>query len=398
MTFDFQRALGFALSARNFRPSPLPVGGIFPPTWYAPGWSTGFLNPANDIDTSHSYGYVIEPGWESSPGAGDGRSFVSPARTQGANIFGTSFAGGLPDGWTNVNVLTGQQTIINLTDPDPAVSGPALDLHSGATVGGIGGVQRVLPNVPNTFGVMAMPQLYQVGTNPADALWVMIQTNIGRTLMLRFYDNQTDVNLGGGWVGLYTGRGGNYIWEVWVMCVDNGDGTNTINLYSGTELVGTQTGVMPTGIAFANNSLTIMQRGAANTMRRSHIAQINVGTTQLADTMEAVCLPFSATFSPEIGHVMLMVEDVSNDVVINDNVEVFVTKDNVANWQKVTLAEVVPGWGRGEIGNLKPIRMFVGSVEFTPGSGQTMRWNYKTSQGTFAAAQGLGFFWDELAP
>lgn len=405
MTFDFQRALGFALSARNFRPSPLPVGGGFPPTWYAPGWSTGFLNPANDVDPDHSYGYYAEPGWESSPGAGDGRSYVEPSRTKGSNLGFEYFTNGLPNGWTYIATGTGTLGLTWLPDPDPVIMGNALDMKTNGTVGSLAGICRTISTLPGTYGWMALPQLTNVGPNPLDALQILTQNNAGKTLMIRLYDNQVDVSMNGGWQPLYTGRGGNYIWEVWVMQLDNSDGTHTVKLYSGTEEKASLTGVLPSGTAFANNSVTIVQRSGTNPWRRSYLRMIMVGTTQLADTMELVCKPFEATFSPEVGHVVVMVEDVSKDITINGNVEMFVTKNNVTDWQKVTLEEValpnVPGidlpvWGRGEIGNLKPIRMYVGSIEFMPGSGQTMRWNYKTSGGTFAATHGVTFFWDEL--
>jgi hypothetical protein len=60
------------------------------------------------------------------------------------------------------------------------------------------------------------------------------------------------------------------------------------------------------------------------------------------------------------------------------------------------MAEVLPEWGWREVGNKKRIRMYVGTFAFTPGGGSSMRWNYKTSQGTFAVLQAVNFFWDPL--
>jgi hypothetical protein len=143
---------------------------------------------------------------------------------------------------------------------------------------------------------------------------------------------------------------------------------------------------MPTGIGFANNSVAIVQRSGATTSRQSQLPQINIGTTQLADDMRATSYPWSADFSPTRGHLIALVEDVGADVVPNGNLRGYITKNGLAPWDKLELEELMV-WGRGEIGNLKPIRMFGASRDYSAGAGSTMRRRIETDQ-TFAALQG----------
>lgn len=379
MTFDFQRAAGFDVM-RNYNPSPLPPPPIWPtPTWYAPGWATNFLT--QDIDTQHSVNAL----WEAL------RSYICPSRTQGGTHLTESF-----DNSTNLNDLgwlSWRATIVNVVDPDPGLNGNTLDLQTGPTLGDVAAIQRTLSPVPASFGVFILPKLIQVGSNPADSLNIQLQNNAGACLKVRFYDNTIETFVSGSWQ-LLANHGGNYMWENWIECVDKGNGTHDVQLYLGTQLCGTVNGTLSTGVMSPNNTLFISQNSSADNYRHSQIAGINVGLTQLSDHMIAVSPKLTPTASPTIGHLKIMVEDVSVNLVPNVNFKATISKDDCATWVPVTLCEHLPPWGKGEVDNTKDVRVFTGSAPFAAGSGQAVRWCIEELTGCLGVVQGVTMFWD----
>lgn len=382
MTFDFQTAFGFAMM-RAYNPSPLPPS--FGPTWYPPGWSTNFLNPVADIDPNHSFGWLAGT---------DGRSYICPSRSHGSDYMGESFDNGLAGvGWQLIQFDGGTAGIANVVDPDPALAGPALDLHTGQHNGSVGGVYRTLAGTINrSFGLFIMPGILDVGANSLDALNVFVQNSYNSCLMVRFYLNAVDIQIGGQWQRLIS-HGGPFIWELWIEVTDLGDGTHSVQAWAGTQPNPALVGALPTNV-ISNNQVNITQQSGTANYRHSQIAQINLGPTQLPDHMVACSVPVSATVSPTIGHFAMLVEDVSVTVVPNVNVNAFVTKNDLAPWDKVPLQEYLPPWGKGEIDNTKNIRLFAGSVNFSSGTGSTMRFNVESLAGTFPVFQGVAFYWE----
>jgi len=392
MTFDLARGCGYAVM-RKYNPSPLPPG--FGPTWYPKGWCGSFLPNCNipptsdDFDPNHSLGYTYEAG----------RTCIFPTRSQSYTLWGSQgrwYGGiGAGSGWTQVNVATGATSLVTLSGfGDPAIDGPALDMQTGGTTSSVAGVQRTLGTVPNSFSFGSLLNPIQIGTDPTDALNIWLQNNIGRTLMTRFYDNAVDVHLSGSWQRLISHDPVNAFWELWVECVDNGDGTNTIKAYAGTQLVPpTLTGTMPTG-QISNNMLSITQQSVAHASRHSQVTIINVGPTQLPDNM-TICSPIlpNVPTAPTTGSLIAYMEDVSVNISLNSNVQAAICSTDVANWVGITLSEITPPWGNGEIDNTKDIRMFQGTGTFAA-SGTNLRWYVQTSGGVLAPLHGVIMYWD----
>jgi hypothetical protein len=400
MTFPLDRALWF-FAMRNYNPSPLPE----PPftMWYAPGWATNFLEPSADIDPARSV-YTLKES-----GAGNGRSYICPSRTHGQNYMSESFEVALAGRWDTViwnpsqgNAGSGQVLTPDYSDPDPAVSGKILDLHTGLANGSVAGIQRTLSYLPPTYGTFVMPRLKQVGTNPANALNIWSQDNNGKALKLRYYDFKCDVelNITGTyqWHNLLTDIAiGDYFAEHWIERVDQGNGAHAVRMYIGTRLWKQYVGALPTAALTTNNTVLILQTNneAGVNMRRSQVGAIHIGDTQLADPMVACSYarPW-ARGTPTRGHVALFVEDVSDNIDINASLIVSVTRNDTANWHSITMNEIAPHLGYGEIDNTKKVRLFVGSVDFTGPNGGQMRYLIESLDHRFPLPQALAFFWD----
>src|SRR5258708_33252886 len=328
------------------------------------------------------------------------RSCATPVRKFDHNIFSGPLTS--LDGWTLIHPIAGPSIgIVSEPDPDPLIPN-VLDLQTGSTAGAMAGVQRVLPaTVPWSFGLMVMPKLCNVGSNPADALLVQQQTASGVYLVTRYYDSHCDVFLDNQWKP-GAPFGGNLWTEWWHQCNWNaGTGQHDVMFYAGTERVGTASGTLPSGNPNNNNLLAIIQQGATPG-RHSKVSIVNVGDSQLPLPMN-LCSPLNvAAASPTRGYVAILAENISQNLCVvgpdplnpNPAANFFshVSKDDTGTWAPVALEDIGP-FLLGEIDNAKPMRLLAGSGDFAPGSGGGVRYTIETTQdGLFAIQGATGYY------
>lgn len=378
MTFDFARASSIPYMV-PYKPDPVP--GY---TWDPRGF---WLNMAgtDQIDTTHSLNYVWMEG---------GRSTCSPTRSQGSTLLFEHFTTPPSNNYALVQAGTGVARQSIAADGYPALAGQCLTLGTGGSAGSVAGIQRTLGTIPASFSYEIIVNTQAAGTNPLDAFQAWVQNSAGVTLMTRWYNGICEVFDGYGWHWIGNIGGPGLFSEGWVECHDNGDGTHTVGLYGGCQLYSdpVYSGPLPTGQLF-NNGIYLSQQSGATAARCSMVLQFCVGPTQLPDNM-VYCTPAVATgASPTNGHVQLLFEDVSRDIVLGTNLHVFLTKENTGTWIEVPLVDagVI---GKGEIDVTADVRRVVGDVIFPPGSGAAIRAYVASNSGAFLVLQGLTVFWD----
>lgn len=322
------------------------------------------------------------------------RTCVCPERSQAATHLHETFES--LASWTPIQTGTGTCGIVDPAHPDPMV-GKVLNLHTGANLGSAAGAQRYLPPVPSTCGMLVMQQLNNVGPNITDALNVELQMNNGRVLWQRFSADAARVHIDGGWHLLWP-RSGNFVMESWAEAVEQSDGRHKVSLYLGTRCVADVTGFLPLRSAATNSLIKITQQSVATPGQQSQVSSVMVGNSQLSDAMRLLT-PVTVTTgpdgipaSPEIGHIAIALESVSNTLVLNENFTASISKDNGATWSPVSL-EDHGIFGPGEIDAGKNIRVVGGSAPFIPGPGTQVLAKIETAAGHYLPVHGTVLHW-----
>lgn len=293
-------------------------------------------------------------------------------------------------GWTNISGNGSSATISNPGSADPAI-GNVLDLQTNANLGAVAGVQRAQSAIPASFGYMVIVNLAAVGSNPTDALHINIQNSENVVLSVRYYDGHVDVFQDGAW-RLLMAHGGAYDTEWWVELIKESDGTHTVLLLAGTAVVGERRGYMPGGAPGNTNLVWFQQFSGATANRRSKIAILQIGASQLPDSMTLIGKSWPASLSPTRGHFLALVENISEDLAANQNLVASLSNDDGQTWEEVALVNR-GHHGAGVIDPPKSVRILTGSAGFCPG-GQAMRWKIATEAGSFLPIRGIGMTWE----
>lgn len=177
----------------------------------------------------------------------DARKVVVPLRPNAASVGSGSFD--TLTGWTQANGGTGTTTIVASGSPDPAV-GNVLQLSTGATAGSVASVSKDWGAIPSSFGVMFLTKLNTVGTSTGDGL-VIEFTNIDNiVLSVRLNDNPVYVFQDGAYQSIFATNvsdSQNIYREHWIQVTKLSSSSWRVDLFLGTEAVGTRTGNMPGG-------------------------------------------------------------------------------------------------------------------------------------------------------
>jgi hypothetical protein len=316
------------------------------------------------------------------------RKNIHPTRSKSTSIADYPFDS--LSGWTNISGGTASATIFSDPTPDPAI-GNAVDFQTGAGVGSSAGIQRVVGVIPDSFGVLLIDHLTAVGTNSADALHADFQTSAGANIRIRFRDSSVETFLSGTWQLLFA-HGGAYWTEWWVEAKKEANGTYTVSLYAGTAKVGSKNGNAPGGAPGNNNLVWFQQLSGATANRRSKIAILQIGATQVPDAMNLVSVPMTAAFQPAIATALLLVENVSENLLANGNLWLSVSRDNGVTWMQAALSDL--GYhGPGVIDPFKKVKILGGSAAMV-GSGQSLRWRIETLAGSFLPIRGIAVWWE----
>lgn len=384
MPFDFERASGFALIPAH-NPSYLPPPFVMS---YAPGASFTF-RAAGGYDAVRSQNV----------GADFPRGLVSPTRAHAADYLLDSFDGyplgsftGTSGGWVNSNSGTGQAYIIGVSGGDPAVDGNTIDMHSGSQVGSRTGFTRQLGAMGDNFSYFAMPRFMTPSADPNNAFYVWMQNNAGVTLQTRFYNGTVEIFANGAYQYVCS-FGGNFFAEAWCCAVKKPSGLYDMQFYAGTKLFGGLYGVAPATNQMANNTIAFGQLGLASAYQRAQLAQINAGPTQLPDDLNLCGPTVVPKFSPSVGYLYALVENVSNSILTPGNLKLFITKDDGTTWTEVPWTNYGE-WAKGVMDNTMPILKIAGTVALPNNGGMNIRYGIRSYNGCMPVVHGVVIFWD----
>lgn len=317
---------------------------------------------------------VIDPALSSNYYIDVPRDNVQPIRSQQMSVAYWPFDN--LTGWTNISGIGATATISDPGSSDPAI-GKVLDLKTNATLGASAGVQRVQSGIQSSFGLLVIVNLTAVGTNPADALTINVQNCCNSVLMARFYDNSVEAFYNGAWHQLIA-HGGAYDTEWWIECRAELDGTHTLTLLAGTAVVTQRNGNLPAGAPGNTNLVWVQQFSGATANRRSKVAIMQIGATQLSDPMTLTSKPFLALEPVSTGKLVMLVENVCEDL---SGLSADLSVDSGATWEPVML----DNRGRFDSGLLDPfkdVRIMAGSCAFA-NPGQALLWRVKAAAGSF---------------
>lgn len=315
------------------------------------------------------------------------RTSMVPTRSQANTFYNDDFDN--LTAWTDISSGTGAANIVAYTgDPDPAIGSNGVELTSGATIGGIGAIEQDIGTIPNgKFGIMYIATLEQVGSAGSDSLEITLETDGNQMLQIRHRDNAIEVWADGAWQLIFA-LGGNFSTEWWVNAFDLGTGDHKIDVYAGTENVGTYTGVLPAGTL--DGRLTFKQNSGSANNRISQVWITQVGVTQLADNLSLLSVAKEATLEPTRCRLSIYVEDISNVVDPNTNFLAYVSLDDGTTLEAVTLKNQ----GSMETFENKPIYLFTASHIFTTSGDQTMRYKISLTGNQYISIQGVDMQWE----
>ena len=332
--------------------------------------SEGFKD-ASGIDAVGSSGYFRHQ-WE----------VVTQSRSQGATYLSAPFDS-LSD-WAVSVGGTASAVIYTPTHIDPAV-GNSLKLSSGSQQQSLCMVTKTLANLPSSFGVMMHIAMDTIGTQfPDCAVFVANNTVNGKNLELLLIEGAILCHQDGTYK-LLSSHSPTYFCENWFEVKDNGNGTHTVSIYQGTQLVNAVTGVMPNG---TNPGMVMLQQNSGASPNRSYsVAQLNIGVTQLADNMTLKGAAFQTKFNATAAHFRLLVEDVSLSLVNGTDLLAKLTIGGVV--YPLTLVESASPY-LGVIDYTKPVRAFSATVPLSIPQGTAVSWTVDILNAKLSAVHNVG--------
>lgn len=332
------------------------------------------------VDTSISSGMLYD-----TP-----RSGFGPTRSQAESVVVDNFD--TLTGWTKSGTGTGTAIIFNNVDlVDPALNGNALKLATGSTINSVARVQKVIGNVPATFSIGFQSRLNTTGTSGSDAFHIDLQNVNNKELKIRQRYGAFEIFQDGAWQLCIAHPFHNLFMEAWVEAIDQGDGSHRVQVLLGTQIVFDRIGYLP-GATGVNGLMVIYQESGATTNRSTDLSYIHVGPSQKADNLIIAGKPVAATTTPTTAKLLLLVEDVSVSVDINNNVIGQVSNDNGATWQDVIMARRGT-FCPGEIDPPKNTDIFTGEATLS-GTGMDMRWRVVTCGNNWNFMQGVHLGWE----
>lgn len=316
----------------------------------------------------------------------DSRGAYEPTRSGSATAY-SDLCDSLAT-WTTITVGTGAAAVVADPEPDPAV-GNVFDFTTGATLASIGGAQKDVGSIPASYGFQFLVKLNAVGANSADALEIALGNINTYNTILRLYNGAFEVFQDGAYRLLFA-HGGNFWTEWWVEVTQLAGASHRVDLYAGTQLVGSRTGNLPAG---ATDGLLVFQQKSGVTINReSRIAVINIGSSQLADNMTLVGAVYPARFSPTIVRAVFLIEDTSVALNTNVNLTAQLSQNGGVAWENVTLQKV-DLFSLGVVDSAKNIWILIVEHKFANIGAQEITWKLTSSGNWWFAVTGAYMEW-----
>jgi len=138
-----------------------------------------------------------------------------------------------------------------------------------------------------------------------------------------------------------------------------------------------------------NSSARYLQYMANLTTNSSYspiLEWVNISYS-ITENLTLVSTSTEATSEPTKSKVVILMENVSADVTVNTDIKAYVSLDNGANYEQVTLTD------KGKYNSGGTIRILTGSETLTDRDDQTMRWNITTFNDKSIKIHGVAHSW-----
>lgn len=262
-------------------------------------------------------------------------------------------------GWSLINITGATPIITNDPNRDPT-PGNLFDFLTNATIGAIAGCQKDVGTIPANYGLQFIVELNTVGTNALDALTVEVGNISAFNLQIQLLDNSFSIFQDGSFRQIIA-HGGNFFTEWWVQVTQVSGASHQVDVYAGTQLIGSRTGNLPGGAT--DGLVVIQQKSGATNNRESRISIINIGTSQLADNITLISNAATALTSPTKGRIVVILEDTSVAFSINSNFNASLSQNGVS-YEATTLTNAGI-FSLGIVDNTKNVYMLVSEHVFT---------------------------------
>lgn len=274
--------------------------------------------------------------------------------------------------WTDDDIGTGTTTIVLTGSSDTAIGANAARFDSGAAAGaGNRAIQHQdygAGNIPANFGVTLIINQVAQGTS-GNFFHVQIDNGV-YTFAFRFYSTGIYyLNSAATEVFLFD-HGTEGVWsEYWIECNST---TKRIMLFSGTVLIADVTAT--TLLASADNGRVQMrQNGNTETNRITDVGVFQIGSSALPAQLTLISNAYECDFIPACAELVVLLDDVSAYTVINTTFIAYLSIDDGATWQAVTLTErSVYGDSISNLGG-SYVRVLTGRVDLVSPADQTCR-------------------------
>jgi hypothetical protein len=343
-------------------------------------FSDGFSNPDgtpdfSKVDMTYTTGVIL-----------DARGLVTQSRDNGGTY--------LVDDCSDLNVWTlhtgGTASIVQQTMGEEGTDNPAgstvFNLATGSTEGSYCALNRTIAAIPASYGVFLLLAA-SASTYPNDALQLTIQTTVDtRILNLLLYSGQISVGDDSDNFHSLSTHCPAYACENWIENKDNGDGTNTVSLWQGTEFVGSQTIVMPTQ---SNPGMVYLQQQSGITPnQQSQVQGLNIGATQLPDAGLLQGIPYTVPFNAQAVNFAFKIEDVSDSIILG----IDFTAAVIHNGTEIALTLSDHGTdGMGVVDFTKPVRVFKSSLTASVAQNDTLAYKCHLLDGKLMAVHEVSF-------
>ena len=357
-----------------------------------------FADGFSDIysfEASESSNYIYDTTSSPNQFIGD-RNAIYPTRSVATSVGQDACTS--TSGWTTFN--TGTASVTAATDADNPVvpNDNVFYMNTGATVSSVAGIQKNFGTIPDAAFSIGV-HIYVGSRVVGDSFEFQVISASGYTLRCRVYTGSFEVFQDGAWQQLATYGGGNLYTEFWVNCTQQSGSTYKVDLYAGTEFLGTRTGALAgSGTA----GLVVLQlNSGSNANQGSRVCYVDIGERQTADNMTLTSVAMKdVSTSPTKARFVALVENTSNGLDLNNNVNVQISQNDGVSWEDVTLTDYGvyrygdgSNNGGGAVDNYKSIKIVAGELTFTNTGATLPKYRILTSENVWVSFMGTFLEW-----
>ena len=275
--------------------------------------------------------------------------------------------------WTDNDIGTGTTTIVLTGSSDTAIGANAARFNTGASTGsGHRALQAQdygVGNIPASFGMTII--LNQVAQGGGSGNHFQVQADNGTYIFaFRFHTGGVYYLDSAATEVLLYDHGTEGEWsEYWMEC---DSATRRIMLFAGTVLIADV--IAPTLLASSNSGRVQMrQHGDSVASRITDVGVFQLGSSALPGQLTLISNAYECDFIPSSAELVVLLDDVSAYTVINTTFIAYLSIDDGATWQAVTLDErSIYG---DSLSNLSSsyVRILTGRVDIVSPADQTCR-------------------------